>query len=237
MPDSQSLHEFLHTDGFAPAVIIATDDSAIVLDLSRGSRLRGTEIAGQSVQDLAALIDDEMRNAGTGFAFGRYGEPRELYSNDDFIDVTTGEARTIHLGIDLFCRADTPIYSPLDGTVEVVANNDRALDYGPMMIVRHTCAGPDPFFTLYGHLSLDALDRIAPGQRVEAGEQIAAVGEPPSNGNWPPHLHFQLITDLLGKGADFPGVACTSRQEYWFCLSPSPAVFFPECSAHSLEFP
>jgi len=219
-----------------PASIIETDGNAIVLDLSSGSRLRDTDIAALGVQELDALINEEMREAGTKFAFGRYGEPRGLYNSENFADAAAGESRTIHLGIDLFCVAATPVFAPFDGTVELVANNDRELDYGPMLIIRHDSDTAGRFYTLYGHLSLDTLTRVAAGQSVAAGEQVAAVGEPPFNGNWPPHLHMQVITDLLDLGAEFPGVACKSQQDYWFGVSPSPAPFFPECNAKLLEY-
>ena len=239
MPEASSkngLAAFLQSAAFAPAPVIRTDKKSIVLDLSSGSRLRGKAVAGLAVDELGRLINAEMQQSGTGFAFGRYGEPRELYANENFSDVVAGEARTIHLGIDLFCVAGTPVFAPLDGTIEIVANNDRELDYGPMLILRHETAQPGAFFTLYGHLSLDTLTRRSAGQRVSAGEQIASVGGPPHNGNWPPHLHMQVMSDLLGLGADFPGVAARSRQGYWFSVSPSPAVFFPECAARLLEY-
>jgi len=216
------------------AAIIETDGKAIVLDLSTGAALRGKPVAGLEAAELGKLIDMEMADAGTGYAFGRWAEPRELYSNENFAG-DTEETRTIHMGIDLFCDAGTPVCAPLDGVIEHVANNDRELDYGPMLIVRHAGEEGD-FFTLYGHLSLDTLDRVHEQQRVSAGEQIAAVGEPPGNGNWPPHLHFQLINDLLGLATDFPGVALKSQQDYWLGLSPSPAFFFPECSPEQLEY-
>ncbi len=60
------------------------------------------------------------------------------------------------------------------------------------------------------------------GQHVEAGERIGAIGAPPENGDWPPHLHFQIITDLMELGADFPGVAPASQREVWKSLSPDP---------------
>lgn len=218
------------------ASIIRTDGKAIVLDLGRGARLCGEKIAGLDAGALGKLIDRTMAEAGTAFAFGRYAEPRELYTSENFAAEESGEYRSIHMGIDLFCAANTPVFAPLAGTVECVANNARELDYGPLVILRHTPASAEPFFTLYGHLSLDTLQRVRAGERIDPGQQIAAVGEPPSNGNWPPHLHFQVITDLLGLGADFPGVALPSKQDYWLGLSPSPARFFPECPQHQLEY-
>jgi len=218
------------------STIIKTDGRAIVLDLSSGAELCGEDIAGHGVAELGELINRTMMEAGTAFSFGRYAEPRDLYSNDDFASGDSEESRTIHMGIDLFCVANTPVCSPLDATVEIVANNARELDYGPMVILRHSVESGSDFFTLYGHLSMDTLERVSQGQEISAGEQIATVGAPPTNGNWPPHLHFQLINDLLDLGIDFPGVALKSQQDYWLGLSPSPASFFPECDAASLEY-
>lgn len=219
-----------------PATIVKTDGRAIVLDLSTGAKLCGKDIAGLDVAELGDLINQTMADAGTAFSFGRYAEPRELYSSDNFASDAATESRTIHMGIDLFCAADTPVLSPLDATVAFVANNTKELDYGPVVILRHNAKPANEFFTLYGHLGLEVLDGLGEGQRIRAGEQIATVGAPPTNGNWPPHLHFQLINDLLGLGIDFPGVALQSQQDYWLGLSPSPAKFFPECDAASLEY-
>lgn len=218
------------------APVIETDGKAIVLDLSTGARLCGVVIAGLDVRALSDLIRRSMDAAGTAFAFGRWAEPRELYTSDGFMSPDSAERRTIHLGLDLFCRAGTSVHAPLDGTVELVANNARELDYGPLVILRHRQDGGADFFTLYGHLSLHTLQHVSAGQAVHAGEQIGAVGEAPTNGNWPAHLHFQVINDLLGLGADFPGVAAASEQDYWLGLSPSPARFFPECKANLLEY-
>ena len=217
------------------APIINTDGKAIVLDLSIGSRLRGESFADLGVDKFGRLINETMADAGTGFAFGRYAEPRELYDNDHFAGESAHERRTIHLGLDLFCDVGTPVFAPLDGKVELLANNARELDYGPMLVVRHVNGG-EAFFTLYGHLGLEVLDTLEAGQFLKAGDQVATVGSPPDNGNWPPHLHFQVILDLKGLGVDFPGVACKSERDYWLGVSPSPAAFFPECTAQSLEY-
>ena len=216
------------------AKIIETDGKAIVLDLSTGATLCGQSIAGLDVDELGKLIDQRMAEAGTAFAFGRWAEPRELYSNDNFATQESDETRTIHLGIDVFCAAGTPVHAPLDGVVEYVANNEGELDYGPMLIVRHGME--NDLRTLYGHLSPGTLDHVREGQAVAAGDTIAWVGAPPTNGNWPPHLHFQLINDLLELGTDFPGVALKSEQRRWLDLSPSPAPYFPEVSAQALEY-
>lgn len=207
-----------------------------MVNLSAGSRIKGEEINTISVDRLSALLEEIMAEAGTKFAFGRYAEPRALYSNDLFTSEDTDERRTIHLGIDIFCAAGTPVAAPLDGVVEIITNNTRELDYGPLLVLRHTSCTGQPFFTLCGHLDVATLVSVKAGQEVRAGQTIGWIGQPPHNGNWPPHLHFQMILDLLGLGADFPGVAFASQKEYWLALSPSPAPFFPEYDALLLEY-
>ncbi len=228
------VRQFLAAKDFEPATIIPTDGKAIVLDLSAASPMLHGSPSGIGVARLSTLIDDEMRRAGTAFAFGRYAEQRGLYDNESFASAAGSERRTVHMGIDLFCAGGTAVYTPLDAEVHIVANNTQELDYGPMLVLRHQ-AGRREFFSLYGHLGLKSLSGRREGQRLRAGEQIAEVGSPPENGNWPPHLHFQLIIDLLGLGKDFPGVAYQSQRDFWLALSPSPAVFFPECDATRLE--
>jgi hypothetical protein len=218
----------------APSPVIETDGHAIVVDLSAGSPLLRNEPPAVDVGRLGKLIDSEMHKAGTGFAFGRYAEDRALYDNDNFAGKDGGERRTVHLGIDLFCAAGTDVHAPLAGQIEIVANNQAELDYGPLLVLKHV-AGQCEFYSLYGHLELQSIAGRRAGQSIDAGEFIATVGAPPENGNWPPHLHFQLILDLLGLGRDFPGVACRSQLDFWQALSPSPAVFFPECDESALN--
>ncbi len=146
-------------------------------------------------------------------AIGRYNEARSFYTEPLF-DGPGEERRTIHLGLDLFAAAGTPIFAPLDGVVHAIANNHQRLDYGPVMILRH-----GDFFTLYGHLSDTPLEV---GTAVKAGQEIARIGDRSANGDWPPHLHFQVIRDLLDMDSDFPGVAFASQRDVFTAISPDP---------------
>jgi 4-aminobutyrate aminotransferase-like enzyme len=78
------------------------------------------------------------------------------------------------------------------------------------------------FFTLYGHLSAKTLAGLRVGQKIARGEKFSEVGETAENGGWVPHLHFQVINDLLDLGTDFPGVARASERRVWTSLSPDP---------------
>ena len=124
--------------------------------------------------------------------------------------------------MDLFAAPGTPIHAPLDGVVHAVAINTAPLDYGPLVILRHTTGEGLEFFTLYGHLAREAFDSLQIGQRIARGQQFARIGDVHENGGWVPHLHFQIVLDLLDRGSDFPGVAYASQRAVWTSLSPDP---------------
>ena len=199
-------------------------DPFIVLDLSVGSPLIDGDLAKNDEPHLTARVDEQMRTANVRVAVGRYDEPRLIYVAPAF---ATGpraidEHRTIHIGLDLFAGAGTPVHAPIDGVVHAFADNAARQDYGPAIVLRHETDDGTEFFTLYGHLSRESLRGLELGRRVRAGEQIATLGAPDVNGGWTPHLHLQVITDLLQLGTDFPGVARPSEREVWCSLCPDP---------------
>ena len=170
--------------------------------------------------DLSDVLFGEMARGGASVGIGRYDEPRLLYAGEAF--ARDGDRRTIHIGVDLFVRAGTSVRAPLDGTVESVHENPEPLDYGPTVILRHEPPDGPPFYTLYGHLSRSVLTQLSPGDGVSAGQAFAELGTFQENGNWPPHLHFQIITDLLGMSGDFPAVAPPDERDVWTALCPDP---------------
>ncbi len=213
-----------HASEAAPVVAPAPATArSIVFDLSVGSPLLGDPEATSSAERFTALLFDEIERAGAELGIGRYDEARDLYASDTFVGdaPADGERRTVHLGVDLFLPAGAPVFAPYDGTVLSAVDNDTELDYGPTLILRHEPADGPVFHTLYGHLGRDALER-EPGSRVARGQRIASLGDIDGNGGWPPHLHFQLIADTLGRSGDFPGVAAPRRAAVWRSLSPDP---------------
>ncbi|HEX7837598.1 MAG TPA: aminotransferase class III-fold pyridoxal phosphate-dependent enzyme, partial [Kofleriaceae bacterium] len=169
-------------------------------------------------------IAGAMQGAGVRVAVGRYDEPRLLYTTPAFAagDGTTSEHRTIHLGLDLFAAAGTPVYAPLPGEVHAADEHRIPLDYGGVVVLRHATDDGAEFFTLYGHLDPASFAGLRVGQRVARGQKIAALGTPERNGGWSPHLHLQIICDFLGLGSDFPGVGTPSRRDVWRSVSPDP---------------
>ena len=152
---------------------------------------------------------------------GGYGEDRAIYDTPIF-NPAGEEPRTIHLGLDVFALPGTSVYAPLAGTVHSFQRNDNDKDYGPTIILEHE---PEPgllFWTLYGHLSPDSLGGLAAGAPVEQGQRIGWLGSNDVNGGWAPHLHFQVMLDMMGKSGDFPGVCRKSEAADWLRLCPDP---------------
>lgn len=199
-------------------------EPSLVFDLSVDSPLLGADPAATLTATLTDTLFREMGRAGVKVGVGRYDEARLLYASPLFGQgaAATDERRTVHLGVDLFVEPGSRIYAPLPGEVYILVKNDAPQDYGPLLVLKHQTGGGIPFFTLYGHLSEDTLTRLKVGQKVAEFDEIARVGSPPSNGDWAPHLHFQVVLDLLGLGRDFPGVCRASEREMWKTLSPDP---------------
>ena len=236
VPHTEAINQWLRENQADFAPLVDRLESSCVLDLSVGSLMLGANPAALERESLERTIADEMNHTGAQVAIGQYNEARLIYTSPAFItgDHPTAETRTIHLGLDIFAPPGTPVYAPLAGKVHCLANNTARLDYGPLIILEHR-AGEHTFYTLYGHLSAESLDKLQPGQAVNAGERIATIGAPPTNGDWPPHLHFQIITDLLGLDHDFPGVALASQREVWLSLSPDPALITGNLSVRAIR--
>lgn len=164
---------------------------------------------------LAAHVDAARGDARA--AWGGYGERRELYTGSDLF--TGEEPRVIHLGIDVWTNAGTPLAAPLDAAVHSFADNDTFGDYGATIILDH-----GDFHTLYGHLARRSLADLHVGREIAAGTVFAWLGERQENGGWPPHLHFQKILDMQGRQGDFPGAATEAEREAWLRNCPDPTA-------------
>jgi len=158
-----------------------------------------------------------------GLLAGGYDEERAIYSGPVFAAPDGAELRTIHLGIDIFEAAGTPVFAPLAGVVHSFQDNANPKDYGPTIVLAHPVTSRLTFYTLYGHLSRDSLDGLTIGKGLAAGEAVARLGEAAVNGDWPPHLHFQVILDMQGRRGDYPGVFKKSEREQWKRICPDPA--------------
>jgi 4-aminobutyrate aminotransferase-like enzyme/Ser/Thr protein kinase RdoA (MazF antagonist) len=227
VPNSSAVRRWLADHSGSAASLLDVNlrtSPSLVFDLGVGSTFLGADPAACDTGVLAARILSELNKARVTVGIGRYDEARLIYSSPLFgaSSNPTDERRTIHLGIDLFVAPGAAIYAPLEGTVHALANNTAAQDYGPVVILRHVTGEGQEFFTLYGHLTRETLRSVRVGQAIARGEKFARVGSVQENGGWPPHVHFQVIVDLLDRGTDFPGVAAASERGVWTSLSPDP---------------
>ncbi len=206
-----------HRDFFSP--VIETRNKPIeVLDFTEQNKaLDEFDISDTSAFESYILqqLDDYKR-----IGVGGYGEDRIIYRRSSLFD-SEKEPRCIHLGIDIWVPADTPVYAPLDAKVHSFAYNETFGDYGATIILQHELESA-VFYTLNGHLSRKSLEGKKEGMKIEKGDSFASVGNHTENGQWPPHLHFQVITDMLGRRGDYFGVAPPSEKERYFELCPNP---------------
>ncbi len=166
-----------------------------------------------------------MHDAGAVVGAGGYDEARLIYAAPAFAGgAVVDERRTVHIGLDLTMPAGSPIHAPFDGVVHGFEDAATRLDYGPVIVLRHDIPGEAPvtFYTLYGHLSRQSLEGLHAGKPVKAGERFATIGPPPENGDWWPHVHVQVITDMLDVPCNFNGVAPHSQRATWLSLCPDP---------------
>ncbi len=155
----------------------------------------------------------------TKVGLGKYNEDREIYKRSEVF--SGNKVRSIHLGIDIWAEAGTPIFAPMDGKVHSFKNNNAHGDYGPTIILQHELDGLK-FYTLYGHLSIASLGDKSIGNAIKKGEQFASFGVYSENVHWPPHLHFQIISNMDNKFGDFPGVAAKAERQFYLEQCPNP---------------
>ncbi|GAB4124694.1 MAG: hypothetical protein OHK0045_02230 [Raineya sp.] len=201
---------------FASIVPFALEASdTLVLDLSVNN-LALDEVSLWETEKFDKWLKSLLAKHQKKAAIGGYLENRRIYRRSQHF-----EGRSIHLGVDIWAEAGTPVFAPYDAVVHSFQNNTAWGDYGPTIILAHQI---EDFYlyTLYGHLSLQSLEGLYEGKQIKQGEQFADLGDFPINGDWSPHLHFQCITDLMGKKGDFYGVCNPQEKEKFAAICPNP---------------
>lgn len=218
--------------------------SGITLDLSFASTLGGDDPERFDADVCGARVDAILRTAdqpsaslpprpvgeggrGVRVAIGRYGEPRPINAGPVFGAGGDPLAvrRTRHIAVDLFAPVGTPVHAPLAGEIVQARWVPDRFDYGGLVILRHRTDDGDTFDVLYGHLSRASVEALRPGQRIEAGEAFAVLGDRHENGDWPPHVHVQLLVEDVTPPGDTPQ-GSVSPGEYIArtALGPCPAA-------------
>ncbi|AUP78199.1 peptidoglycan DD-metalloendopeptidase family protein [Flavivirga eckloniae] len=192
----------------------------VLLDLSESNKaLHSIDVSSSSKLD--TYINNHIKKHNASVAYGGYLEVRNIYKRSLHFNKQANDGRNIHIGIDLWCPANTPIYTPLNAEVHSFKNNTNYGDYGPTIILKHTI-NKITFYTLYGHLSLASIKDLKVNQVFKQGEPIATLGDSNVNGDYPPHLHFQIIRDLQNYEGDYPGVCSKKDLNFYTGNCPGP---------------
>lgn len=209
---SGSLHSLLS---------VGSDQSPDRIDLGVASPL----ISGDP-----ARLQEGLDEAITGWlgarpgriGVGGWGEPRLIYQSSQFESGPAARQRSVHLGLDFFAPAGTPVLAVDDGVIHDVRVIDEPLDYGGVVLVRHGAEDGGSVFLLYGHLDPLSLSGLKAGSTIKRGAVLARLGDHSVNGGWTPHLHLQVIADDFGLGCGFPGVCAARWQAVWLACCPNP---------------
>ena len=227
-----------NADIFHPVVsFLPGKDKLLLLDFT-SANFELTSTVLEDTKLFTQYVTQKLNEAGARYGIGGYAEHRTVYSRSKLFEspqvfppiggrdpITIGleeaEPRRLHLGTDIWGKPHTAVMAPLNGIVHSFAFNDAFGDYGATIILTHQLKDVS-FYTLYGHLSLNSIKNLQEGQRVSNGDIFAEFGIPSENGQWPPHLHFQIIADLQGWKGDHPGVCKFSEKESWLSNCPNP---------------
>ncbi|MEO5909627.1 MAG: peptidoglycan DD-metalloendopeptidase family protein [Pelobium sp.] len=215
-----------HTAQFASVVNFdATEEKVISLDFTS----KNLELSAEIINDIdlfCEYIIQKLAQKNAKYGIGGYMEHRTVYARSQHFDAKD-EPRRLHLGVDIWAKALTPVYAFMDATIHSFAFNNHYGDYGATIILEHQLE-EEIFYSLYGHLSLKNLAGLTKGQEIKKGFQFCDFGIPEENGHWPPHLHFQLMTDMENYEGDYPGVGKLSEMAQWFAKIPDANLLLNE---------
>ncbi|EAR01848.1 aminotransferase class III-fold pyridoxal phosphate-dependent enzyme [Maribacter sp. HTCC2170] len=228
-PNEEEFKKWANSNSFDLNSLFPTSnvDGVFPLDLSVSSSWVGHQNEFNDLELFQFKIDKLQKEHPEKIIAGGYLEPRALYTSSEYDKIGNNgkECRTMHLGIDFWLPANTPVHTMFDGEVIIAVNDEGDKEYGGLVVLKHAFDSR-PFYTLYGHLSVASATNHKIGERLNSGEQIGVLGDFPENGNWAPHLHFQLMLSMLNFTKDFPGVAYLNQLEVWQSLCPNPSSLF-----------
>ena len=100
-------------------------------------------------------------------------------------------------------------------------DNTNYGDYGPTIILKH-CIETVEFYTLYGHLNRSSIKTLHKNDQISKGQVIGWLGRSEVNGDYAPHLHFQIIKNIESYEGDYPGVSSQNDLAFYRANCPDP---------------
>ena len=227
--DTEKFKHWASNSSFKVSDLFPTAPSEKIqhIDLSVSSKWIGHQENFNDLDLFQFKIDRLQAEHPKKVIAGGYLEPRPIYTSTEYDKIGNSgrESRTIHLGIDFWFHANTPVHALFDGEVVTAVNDAGDKEYGGLVILKHKFEDFE-FFTLYGHNTVESVTKHRLGDVIKKGEKIAELGNYPENGNWAPHLHFQIMMSMLDYQIDFPGVAYFKQLNVWEGLCPDPNLLF-----------
>jgi hypothetical protein len=232
MPNSDTLTSTLAKHKLLYSKVVpfdAVNDRLLLMNFTASTHYQFADVIDDT-NKFTHYVRRLLNETNCKYGIGGYNEYRTIYTrsdifnNDKNVATKTNKAvepRRLHLGIDIWGQVGTPVHVPLGGVIHSFAFNDNYGDYGATIILQHQL-DTIVFHTLYGHLSLKDLQGLKEGKFVSQGETIGHFGEANENGQWPPHLHFQIVKDMRVMKGDYPGVCKFSEREQYLRNCPDP---------------
>ncbi|MBN7814764.1 peptidoglycan DD-metalloendopeptidase family protein [Algoriphagus pacificus] len=197
-----------------------TENNTLKLDFSpANSELDLIDLG--NTEEFNSYVFGQLSGQNKKYGIGGYFEHRAIYRRSEVFATQESDFRNIHLGVDIWAEAGKSVFAPMDGIIHSFQDNAGFGNYGPTIILEHYIDG-QKLYSLYGHLFLSDLEKLKVGQEMKAGDLLCHIGPFPENGDWPPHLHFQLMLDMLGNVGDFPGVCSQREIEKYKAICPDP---------------
>jgi 4-aminobutyrate aminotransferase-like enzyme/Ser/Thr protein kinase RdoA (MazF antagonist) len=228
-PKQQKFENWAKVHTFSLSELFPTSNRTEIhhLDLSVASSFVGHQKEFNNLDLFQFKIEQLQKEVPNKILSGGYLEPRNLYTSAEYDTLGNygKQSRTIHIGVDFWLPENTPVHALFDGEVMIVENDAGDKEYGGFIVLKHQqkdwC-----FYTLYGHNTPESVLKHNLGDVIKKGEQVAVLANYPENGNWAPHLHFQVMLSLLDYKNDFPGVAYFNQIEVWKSMCPNPNLLF-----------
>lgn len=228
-PNQSVFENWAHKNDFKLSNLFPTiaKNEVYHLDLSVSSKWIGHQEEFNDLDLFQFKINQLQKTIPNKIIAGGYLEPRPIYTSTEYDTIGNKgrESRSIHLGIDYWLPEYTPVHALFDGEVIIAVNDAGNKEYGGLVVLKHTTPSIE-FYTLYGHLTVTSATQHTIGDHIKKGEKIAVLGNYPENGNWAPHLHFQIMLSLFNYTIDFPGVAYFSELNTWKSICPNPNLLF-----------
>ncbi|PQJ82662.1 aminotransferase class III-fold pyridoxal phosphate-dependent enzyme [Polaribacter glomeratus] len=228
-PDQEKFEKWSKEHPFSLTQLFPTINKKEIhhLDLSVSSTFVGHQKEFNNLDLFQFKIEQLQKEVPTKILAGGYLEPRNLYTSTEYDTIGNygNQSRTIHLGVDFWLPENTAVHALFDGEVVIVENDIGDKEYGGLVVLKHQQTA-FTFYTLYGHNTAQSVLKHKLGDVIKKGAQVAALANYPENGNWAPHLHFEITLSLLDYKTDFPGVAYLNQIDVWKSLCPDPNLLF-----------